>query len=106
MVATVVSYVVDCDLGTRDAILAPRVLWSAGDQLGVVVEVIPPFTEEHVRILQDRGYEISRKVTMPAERRMFIRSGAVNAVAFDPKLASFCGVGDPRRQGFALAARY
>jgi gamma-glutamyltranspeptidase/glutathione hydrolase len=106
-VALVISNVVDRGLGVRDAVLAPRIVWDAGeDEQGILIEVFPPNTGEMVAALEDRGYRIVHRVEFPATSRDFISCGAVNAVVFDPVRQVFAGAGDPRRQGAALAARY
>jgi gamma-glutamyltranspeptidase/glutathione hydrolase len=105
IVALVLSNVVDRNMGVRDAVLAPRVVWDSGSEPGILIEVFPPNTGELVETLEARGYQIVHRVEFPATRRDFINCGAVNAVVFDPVRQSFAGVGDPRRQGVALAAR-
>jgi gamma-glutamyltranspeptidase/glutathione hydrolase len=106
IVAQVISNSIDCGLGPRAAVLAPRALWNPdpSGESGAMLEVFPPNTEEFVTTLEGRGYEFVRKVVFPATRRQFIRFGAVNAVGYDPVLLSYCAVADPRRQGFAMAA--
>jgi gamma-glutamyltranspeptidase/glutathione hydrolase len=106
VVAQVISNVVDGNLGVRDAVLAPRALWNGSDEPGVCAEQIRPITKRQIAELERRGYEILRWVRLPASRRDFIRLGAVNAVYYDPATVDYCGVADPRRQGFALAARF
>ena len=105
IVALVISNVVDHELGVRNAILAPLIVWDSGKEPGILIEVFPPNTGALVETLEERGYHIVHRVEYPATRRDFINCGAVNAVIFDPTRRSFAGAGDPRRQGTALAAR-
>ncbi len=105
VVAQVISNVADRELSVREAILAPRILWESDSQGGILIEVFPPTTREHVATLEARGYRIVKMVEYPATRRDFINTGAVNAVVFDSVRRSFAGAGDPRRQGTALGAR-
>ena len=105
IVAFVISNVVDHELGVRDAVLAPRIVWDSGEEPGILIEVFPPNSSEDVKTLEGRGFRIVHRVEFPATRKDFINCGAVNAVIFDPARQSFVGAGDPRRQGVALAAR-
>jgi len=105
IVAQVISNVVDRELSVREAVLAPRILWDSDSESGIIIEVFPPNTPNDVTVLEGRGYRILKRIEYPATRRDLIKSGAVNAVVFDPKRQIFSGAGDPRRQGFALGAR-
>jgi gamma-glutamyltranspeptidase/glutathione hydrolase len=105
IVALVISNVVDREMGAREAVLAPRAVWDPGSEPGVLIEVFPPNTGEMVESLEERGYHIVHRVEFPATSRDLINCGAVNAVVFDPARQSYAAVGDPRRQGVALAAQ-
>jgi gamma-glutamyltranspeptidase/glutathione hydrolase len=106
-VALVISNIVDRQMSVREAVLAPRTVWDASkEEHGILIEVFPPITSEVVDSLEARGYKIVQRVEFPATAKDFINCGAVNAVVYDPDRESFAGAGDPRRQGFALAARH
>ena len=105
IVAQVISNVVDRELGVREAVLAPRILWDSDVESGVLVEAFPPNTRDDVTTLESRGYRFLKVVEYPATRRDLISFGAVNAAVFDHSRQGFAGAGDPRRQGFALGVR-
>jgi gamma-glutamyltranspeptidase/glutathione hydrolase len=105
IVAFVISNAVDREMDARDAVLAPRVVWDPGPEPGVLVEVSHPNTSEMVDSLEGRGYHIVHRVEFPATSRELIKCGAVNVVVFDPARQAYAAVGDPRRQGVALAAQ-
>lgn len=105
IVAQVISNVVDREMGVRDAVLAPRIVWDTEHDPGILIEVYPPNTSKDVSTLVDRGYRLVKRVDFPTTRRDLINCGAVNAVIFDSERQTFAGAGDPRRQGVALGAR-
>jgi len=106
VVATVISNIVDRDLDLREAVIAPRVLWSTMQQLGVYAEIFPPITKEQIDELGAYGYEPIFRAQIPVKQSRFARFGAVNAVHFDRDSGVMTGVGDPRRNGNALGARF
>jgi gamma-glutamyltranspeptidase/glutathione hydrolase len=106
-VTSVISNVIDREMGIRDAVLAPRVLWnSAHDPPRVCIEITDHVTDEDADTLQSYGFEhMFRLVYSPipvADSGFF---GGVNALRFDPATGIFSGVGDPRRSGFAEGPR-
>ncbi len=105
IVAQVISNVIDHEMGVREAVLAPRIVWDTEHDHGILIEVYPPNTSDDVAALVERGYRLVKQVGFPTTRRDLINCGAVNAVTFNPLQQSFVGVGDPRRQGVALGAR-
>jgi gamma-glutamyltranspeptidase/glutathione hydrolase len=104
VVASVISNVVDRDMDLADAVIAPRVLWSTMQQLGVYAEVFPPITAEQIDELARYGYDPILRAQLPVRQSRFSRFGAVNAVHFDRETGVMTGVGDPRRNGSALGA--
>ena len=106
-VVEVVSKVIDRDMGIRDAVVAPRVLWnSAIDPARVCIEISPPITKKHADRLQKSGFEHMFRIEYtdaPATDAGFF--GGVNAVLYEPSTGIFSGVGDPRRSGFAEGPR-
>jgi gamma-glutamyltranspeptidase/glutathione hydrolase len=106
-VTAVISNVIDRDMGIRDAVIAPRVLWnSAHDPPRVCIEITDQVTHGEADTLQRYGFEhMFRLVYSPipvADSGFF---GGVNAVRFDPSTGVFSGIGDPRRSGFAKGPR-
>jgi gamma-glutamyltranspeptidase/glutathione hydrolase len=106
VVATVISNIVDREFDLRQAVIAPRVLWSTMQQLGVYAEIYPPITKEQIDELGRYGYDPIFRAQLPARLSRFARFGAVNAVHLDRSSRVMTGVGDPRRNGNALGARF
>ncbi len=101
-VVTVISNVVDRGMSLGAAIQAPRVLWSKGTKArGLILEVLPPVTEEQVAQLEAMGYTPGAVARFPAEQLDLFRFGGVNAVLRDPVTGNMTGVGDPRRNADA-----
>ena len=106
VVATVISNVVDRQFGVRQAVLAPRILWSTMQKQGIYAEVFGPITSKQVNQLGRFGYGSIFRAKLPVKQSRFSRFGAVNAVYLDPRSGVMTGVGDPRRNGSALGADY
>ena len=106
-VVDVISNVIDRDMGIRDAVVAPRVLWnSAHDPARICIEITDPITKKDADTLQTFGFEHMFRLDFPpvplADLAFF---GGVNAVLYDPTTGIFSGVGDPRRSGYAEGPR-
>ncbi len=106
-VVDVISNVIDRDMGIRDAVVAPRVLWnSAHDPERVCIEITHPITKKDADLLQSFGFDHMFRLEFPpvpaADLAFF---GGVNAVFYEPATGVFSGVGDPRRSGFAQGPR-
>jgi len=103
----VISCVIDRDMGIRDAVIAPRVLWnSAHDPPRVCLEIADWVTQADADTLQSWGFENMFRLeypAIPAADSAFF--GGVNAVLYDAATGIFSGVGDPRRSGFAEGPR-
>jgi gamma-glutamyltranspeptidase/glutathione hydrolase len=106
IVATVISNVVDREHDLREAVLAPRVLWGPHEQHSFYAEVFQSITAEQVDELGTFGYEPIFRAQPPVKLSRFSRTGSVNAVHFDHESRVMTGVGDPRRNGTALGARF
>jgi gamma-glutamyltranspeptidase/glutathione hydrolase len=106
IVATVISNVVDRKMGLREAVLAPRVLWDPVGQSTFYAEILPPITSEQIDQLSSFGYRPIRRAQPPARLSNFSRFGSVNSVHFDNQTRVLTGVGDPRRNGAAVRARF
>ena len=106
-VVEVISKVIDRDMGIRDAVVAPRVLWnSAHDPARICIEITDPITKKDANKLQTFGFDHMFRLDFPPVPRADLAFfGGVNAVFFDPKTGVFSGVGDPRRSGFAGGPR-
>ena len=106
-VTEVISNVIDRDMSIRDAVVAPRVLWnSAHNPHRVCIEIADPITNRDADRLQSFGFEHMYRLEyppIPLSNSAFF--GGVNAVLYDPATGVFSGVGDPRRNGFALGPR-
>jgi gamma-glutamyltranspeptidase/glutathione hydrolase len=106
IVATVISNIVDRKLGLREAVLAPRVLWGPYKGFSYYAEIFHSITKEQVDELGTFGYEPILRARLPTRLSGFSRFGSVNAVHFDRESRVMTGVGDPRRNGTALGARF
>ncbi|MFH1175879.1 MAG: gamma-glutamyltransferase, partial [Acidobacteriota bacterium] len=105
-VTLVISNAIDRDMGLREAIEAPRVLWGLRKGVGrLTIEVRPPITASVPEDLRRRGYEDLILVQYPTTIGSLSPLGGVNAVQFDPATRTFTGASDPRRGGFALGPR-
>jgi gamma-glutamyltranspeptidase/glutathione hydrolase len=103
----VISSVIDRDMGIRDAVIAPRVLWnSSHDPPRVCLEITDWVTEADADTLQSWGFEDMFRLEYPAipagDSAFF---GGVNAVLYDAATGIFSGAGDPRRSGYAEGPR-
>ncbi len=106
-VTEVISNLVDRRLTPRDAVVAPRVLWNtAHDPYRVCLEIASPVTVAEGDELQSYGFEHMYRLQYPpdpvSDSAFF---GGVNLTAYDDHSGQFYGVGDPRRNGFALGPR-
>jgi len=106
VVATVVSNVVDRKQGLREAVLAPRILWGPYKGFRFYAEIFPPITAKQIDKLGTFGYEPIFRTQVPTRLSAFSRFGSVNAVHFNHETRVMTGVGDPRRNGAALGARF
>jgi gamma-glutamyltranspeptidase/glutathione hydrolase len=106
VLATVVSNIVDRKNDLRGAVLAPRVLWGPYKGYDFYTEVFPPISDELIDQFGAFGYERIFRTRLPTRLSNFSRVGSVNAVLFDRKSGIMTGVGDPRRNGAALGARF
>jgi gamma-glutamyltranspeptidase/glutathione hydrolase len=106
IVATVVSNVVDRQMGLLEAVLAPRVLWGPFKKSSFYAEILPPITPEQIDELTTFGYKPIKRARPPARLSHFSRFGSTNSVYLDRTSGVMTGVGDPRRSGNALGARY
>jgi len=106
-VVEVISKVIDRNMGIRDAVVAPRVLWnSAHDPERICIEITDPITKKDADRLQTFGFDHMFRLDFPPVPRGDLAFfGGVNAVFYDPTTGIFSGVGDPRRSGFALGPR-
>jgi len=106
VVASVISNVVDRKLGLHQAVIAPRILWSTMQNLGIYAEIFPPITREQIYHLESFGYKPVFRAQLPVRQSRLARFGAVNAVHYDRDNGVMTGVGDPRRNGAALGAGF
>ncbi len=106
-VTDVIVNFVDRRMPLRDAVVAPRVMWnSAHDPERVCLEIADPITVKDADRLQTFGFEHMYRLRYPpAARSETAFFGGVNAVAYDATTGVFTGVGDPRRDGFAVGPR-
>ena len=106
-VTEVISNLVDRRMTPRDAVVAPRVLWNtAHDPHRVCLEIASPITAADGDELQHYGFEHMYRLQYPpvpvSDSAFF---GGVNLATHDTHTGRFFGVGDPRRDGFALGPR-
>ena len=64
-----------------------------------------PITAEHVDSLAARGFVVPDRRSYPAAPAELTVFGGANAIFIDPADGTMVGVGDPRRQGVAVAPR-
>ncbi|MFH1178017.1 MAG: gamma-glutamyltransferase [Acidobacteriota bacterium] len=100
VVATIVN-VVDRQMCLRDAIGAPRALWSGVISNKGYVEMAAPITLEQVDTLEKRGFWNLVRQFFPARPDEVAAGGDTNAVLVDFSTGLLIGAGDPRRQGVA-----
>jgi gamma-glutamyltranspeptidase/glutathione hydrolase len=121
MIVAVVSNVVDRGMPLRDAVTAPRTLFSRPNprnlpkgcysppseksyEENVYLELADPITAEQADQLEARGFRQQYRLTFPLRDPVKFRAfGGVNAVILDPATGLLVGVGDPRRHGAAAA---
>ena len=106
IVANVISNVVDRNFNLRDAVLAPRILWSPYKGSTFYAEILPPVTEAQIDELGSFGYEPFTRAQPPARLSVFSTFGSTNAIYFDRESGIMTGVGDPRRTGTSQGARF
>ena len=106
-VVEVISNVFDRQMGIRDAVTAPRALWnSAHEPDRICIEIADPISHADADELQSFGFEHMFRLDYlagPVNDAPFF--GGVNAVLYQPATGKYSGVGDPRRNGFALGPR-
>lgn len=106
IVAIVISNVIDRGLDLRDAVLAPRVIWNTDVESGIHAEIFSPITLHQIKQLERFGYGKIPRARPPVRQSGLARFGSVNAVHLDRETRVMTGVGDPRRNGSAMGARY
>ena len=105
IVVNVVSGVVDHGVPLCEAVEAARVLWGGFLDKRVYLELVDPITAEHVDSLAARGFAVPDRRSYPATPAELTVFGGANAIFVDPADGTMVGVGDPRRQGVAVAPR-
>ena len=121
MIVAVVSNVVDRGMSLRDAVMAPRTLFSRPNPKNLpatcfsppsevsyedrtYLELAGPTTAQQADQLEARGFTHQYRLTFPVRDPVKFRSfGGVNVVMVDPATGLLVGVGDPRRHGAAAA---
>ena len=103
----VITNVIDREAGLRDAVVAPRIIWNSDHDPGrVCVEVADPVVEADAESIRHMGFDTMYVLQYPpdpvSDSAFF---GGVNAAAYDARRGEFIGVGDPRRDGFAVGPR-
>jgi gamma-glutamyltranspeptidase/glutathione hydrolase len=108
LIVQVLSNMVDRGMSIRDAVTAPRVMWTGTDTdtNQPYFELVGPVTDDYVEVLEDAGYSIVTPLSYPPPPgRLMANYGGVNAVTYDPTTGLYAGVGDPRRFGSAMGPR-
>ena len=109
VVSEVVSNMVDRDLGIRDAVSAPRVLWGGRLWMRFWIELAGPFTDADVHAFEQMGFGPGTVVRFPAPDdpgdTTLTNLGGVNAVGWSVDTKTYVGVGDSRRYGSAKGPR-
>jgi gamma-glutamyltranspeptidase/glutathione hydrolase len=103
-IALVLSGVADRGLGLREAVAMPRAVWGFDDQgQKGYLELAGEITPERAAALEKQGFNGMYKQGFPARWIDLMVFGGTNAVLIDSATHTFVGVGDPRRQGVAVA---
>ena len=105
IVVNVVSGVVDKGLPLCEAVTAARALWGGFLASSVYLELVDPITEERAGALVARGFPMQERRSYPAAAAQLTVYGGANAILIDAADGTMVGVGDPRRQGVAVAPR-
>ena len=106
IITSVISNLVDRDMGLLEAIEAPRVLSGGLSKTNnTIIEVAGPITDAHIDSLEAMGYEDIERMYYPVTSRRIVLYGGVNAVGWDNDAMTFVGVGDGRRWGSARGPR-
>jgi gamma-glutamyltranspeptidase/glutathione hydrolase len=105
--ASVVTSVADRNLGPREAVGAPRVMWGTnwGDPRAFA-ELAGEITPEKVDALEKRGFRDIYRLMFPARWMDISAFGGTNSVFIDPATGVATGVADPRRSGAAAAPAF
>jgi gamma-glutamyltranspeptidase/glutathione hydrolase len=105
VVINVVSNLVDRGLPLCEAVTAARAVWSGFPDDTVYLEMVDPITDAQADTLKERGFTRQKRQTYPATPIELTEFGGANALLVDPADGALVGVGDPRRQGVAVAPR-
>jgi len=106
LVSEVISNMVDRNMGVRDAVTAPRVVWGGAPEESAFIEVFAPNRKKHVGALKEMGFVDIVHLRYPPKGKTKMNDfGGINAVAYDPETKKFTGVGDPRRFGSAMGPK-
>ena len=97
-----ISNVIDGGMGLAEAVAAPRVLWSGSNEVKLYMEIAGGVDDAVADALQGRGYGNVFRLRFPANQGDVNVFGAVNAILVGDD-GRIVGVGDPRRQGVAIA---
>ena len=103
---SVISAVIDRELGLRQAVAAPRAIWgSSYGPLRPWVELAGEITPARAAALEARGFENLFQLSFPARWFDLMLFGGTNVILVQPASGQFVGVADPRRLGVAAAPR-
>jgi gamma-glutamyltranspeptidase/glutathione hydrolase len=102
--AVVLSAIADRGDDLRRAVATPRAVWGFDDQgQKGYLELAGEITSERAAALEKRGFTRIYKQGFPARWIDLMVFGGTNALLVDAATSTFIGVGDPRRQGVAVA---
>ncbi|HQU34411.1 MAG TPA: gamma-glutamyltransferase, partial [Thermoanaerobaculaceae bacterium] len=102
--AVVLSAIADRGDDLRQAVATPRAVWGFDDQgQKGYLELAGEITPERAAALEKQGFRRSYEQGFPARWIDLMVFGGTNALLIDPDGHTFTGVGDPRRQGVAVA---
>jgi len=120
-ILAVVTNVVDRGMPLEEAVATPRVLANRPNppnpkgcrpaptdpppEARVYLEIAGPITLEQAEVLKARGFAEQYRQSFPLRTSGLRAFGGINAVMVDPNTGVVVGVGDPRRQGAAAAAK-
>ena len=105
IIATLIVNLVDRRLPPCEAMAAPRALWGGNGDSRSYLEIAGDITERQADTLAARGFVDQTRMTYPATPLELTNFGGVNAIFVDSADGTFVGLGDPRRQGVAIAPR-
>jgi gamma-glutamyltranspeptidase / glutathione hydrolase len=103
LIVGVIVAVVDRGMTLREAMSEPRALWGGSVDNHCYLEMFGAIDEHTADTLRQRGFVRQNRLRYPATPLDLSDYGGVNALVIDLRDGTMVGVGDPRREGVAMA---